>query len=737
MADSLHPLGLLGTQPAQQKRDIALAVERYFQISLFLLIATAFITLVGTNRLDTFSVLSVSGALILRGYLLLKRRDLQIPEAWTTYFTLIYVLVFVVDLIAISGSYVTASIHLVLFSLVVKIFSIQRERDYVYLSLLAFLAVLAASVLTVDTAFLASFFIFILLAVNTFVSMEVRRSLKKAAHCGQPPAVPRSERRFSLSLSSIGTVIVLGIIGGSAALFFLLPRFSAGYLSNFSSQSDLVTGFGDKVQLGQIGRIKQSDAVVMHLQVEAGDVTGMKLRGVALTVFDGKTWTNAANDQQLLESYAGRYPLREAQIARRNLPPIANGTGDFRLVRYRVVMEPIGTNVIFATSVPIEVAGRFREIGIDATGSILNMDTSRMTESYEVISQIPQLSLKQLESQSGTYPPEISMLYLQLPALDPRVPELAQRITAGIRTDYNKAAAIEQYLRENYGYTLNLGNIVPRDPISYFLFERRQGHCEYFASSMAVMLRSLGIPSRIVNGFRIGEYNDLTGSYIIRGRDAHTWVEAYIPGTGWTSFDPTPPDPTPDANTFSRIQLYLDAAQEFWREWVINYDFAHQRELTVTTVTKAQHSAYDLRRWWRRNYNKLLAGAQRMNQNLSSDPRRTIVLLLVGFALVIALWNSRSIVRGVRQRSIARNPSKAPQMAATIWYRRMLRVLAHKGYFKQETQTPTEFVNVITETSLRDSVSRFTERYERARFGHSATDAEQLPAIYEEITGKK
>ena len=70
------------------------------------------------------------------------------------------------------------------------------------------------------------------------------------------------------------------------------------------------------------------------------------------------------------------------------------------------------------------------------------------------------------------------------------------------------------------------------DPIAYFLFERKRGHCEYFASSMAVMLRAVGIPSRVVTGFRGGEFNDLTGSYIIRARDAHAWVEAYIPEPG-------------------------------------------------------------------------------------------------------------------------------------------------------------------------------------------------------------
>jgi transglutaminase-like putative cysteine protease len=642
-----------------------------------------------------------------------------------------------VDLFLLSGSYVSASIHLVLFSLVVKLFSVQRERDYIYLAVLAFLAVLAASVLTVDTLFLASFVVFTLLAVNTFISMEVRRSLRQASYSGPPVALSDEETRLSLSLSTFSVLMVLGIVIGSAGIFFLLPRFSAGYLRSFSSQNELVTGFSDQVKLGEIGRIKQTDTVVMHVQMENARALDLKWRGVALTLFDGKAWKNQATQHDYLESYVGRYSLREAQLRRRNLPAPPDNPTEFRLVRYRVVMEPIGTNVVFLPLAPIELGGRFHQISVDETGSILNTDVSRMTESYEGLSQVSSYSPATLKAASGNYPPEIAMMYLQLPVLDPQIHELALKIIGNASTDYEKAAAIERYLRENYGYTLNLGTSVPADPLAHFLFERKQGHCEYFASSMAVMLRLLGIPSRIVNGFRTGEFNDLTGSYIIRARDAHTWVEAYIPSVGWTSFDPTPADPQPAENTFSRVRLYLDAAQEFWREWIINYDFSHQRQLTETTVIKAQHSAYDIRRWWRQHYNALIQKAQRINNNATQHPRSTALFVTSALALLIVIWNLRSVARTLRQRAIASQPGKAPQKAASIWYTRMVKAVAKQGYPKQKTQTPREFVDAIPESSLRASVAKFTERYERARFGESIEDAERLPELFEEIAGKK
>ena len=181
--DSSHigGLNLLGSQTAKSSAaDSPTAIERYFDVSLFLLLVTGFITLASTGRLDLGSIVFVSAALLLRAYMLLRNLTWKIPDRWTTYLTLAYVAVYLADLFLISANFVTATVHLVLFSMVVKVFSVHRERDNVYLAILAFLAVLAASVLTVDTTFLISFCIFLLLAVSTFISMEMKRSLKKS-----------------------------------------------------------------------------------------------------------------------------------------------------------------------------------------------------------------------------------------------------------------------------------------------------------------------------------------------------------------------------------------------------------------------------------------------------------------------------------------------------------------------------------------------------------------------------
>src|ERR1051326_120924 len=178
----------LATLSDQRRAPIA-AVERYFQISLYLLVCTGFGTLVTTGKLDILSVLGVTIALLIRGWLLLRHENIRIPERWTSYLTIAYVPIYVLDFLFISQSFVSATVHMVLVIMLAKIFSVQRDRDYLYLATLAFMEVLAAAILTVDSVFLAAFCVFMILAVSTFVSMEMRRSAAKAEHAAQVPAL--------------------------------------------------------------------------------------------------------------------------------------------------------------------------------------------------------------------------------------------------------------------------------------------------------------------------------------------------------------------------------------------------------------------------------------------------------------------------------------------------------------------------------------------------------------------
>ncbi|MGH9524670.1 MAG: transglutaminase TgpA family protein, partial [Terriglobales bacterium] len=553
------------------------------------------------------------------------------------------------------------------------------------------------------------------------------------------PPVPSADRRFARALTFTAVSLMLSIVVGAAAIFFILPRLSAGYLSDYAPRNDFVTGFSDQVQLGAIGRIQQSDSIVMHVRfIEGGgNYAGLKWRGLSLAEFDGRTWKNPNNEVLLGHVGNGRFDLFDVEQRAGNVVgDLAQTLRNSKQIRYSVAMEPIGTRVLFLASVPVMVFGHMREVGVDDSGGVWSLDGARMLEGYTAVSLLPNMAERRV--QAGTQiPTQLSPDYLQVPPqLDARIPALARQITEGRNTPFDKASAIELYLRRNFGYTLQLPSTPPADPLATFLFVRKQGHCEYFASAMAIMLRTVGVPSRVVNGFRMGEYNDVTGSYIVRGRDAHSWVEAYIPGAGWTEFDPTPADAAPDNGSFHRLALYLDAAREFWREWVVNYDFLHQQNLTISAMLKGRTMGDRFRLWLRREHVRLLVKAKHVyERGERSSPREIATVIILG-ALLLAGLRSRPLLQAWRHWRVARNPQRAPDQAASIWYGRLLRRLSRHGWHKTPGQTPGEFAASIDDLALRANVERFTARYEAARFGRSIPDAERLPELYEEITRK-
>jgi len=721
-------------------------IERIFQASLYLLLLTSFATLAGTGKLDALGLLAVSIALVVRGVILVRGVTWQIPDRVTSYLGLLYLAIYVIDFYFVSRNFVTASVHLVIFGVIVKLFSIHRDRDLAYLAMLSFGMVLSAAILTVDSLFLGTFCVFVLISVFTFITFEMRRSAIGATNARQMqiPGLRTRRRivspleRLSLALTRSSLAIVAGIFLSASMLFFLMPRVSGGYLSRFAQQNDLATGFGDTVNLGEIGRIQQSSEVVAHVKIH-GDTTGareLRLRGAVLNSFDGVRWSNPPHDVFVQSSRFQRtFVLREhTALASGRLASFATPRTS-EVIEYQVMMEPIGTNVLFTIPVPLEITGPYREIASDFDMAVHNNDRDRMTSTYVGLSNASEPSPRDLAAVHGRVPPEMPARYLQRPKLDPRIPELASDITRNLQSDYERAAAIERYLSGRYAYTLQLPSEAPADPIADFLFHRRRGHCEYFASSMAILLRTIGIPSRVVTGFRGGEFNSLTGSYIIRARDAHSWVEAYIAGAGWVTFDPTPSGPPPPVTFWTRMQLYSDAMREFWREWIVNYDSGHQRELATSATTGTRRQLENLRDWAHQRYLRMLEWARGLDASARNNPASMGRKLFLSLLLILALSILPRAVRLVRNAMIS--PARAPQRAASLWYMRMTRLAARRGWYKQPEQTPEEFADSIPDETARALINSFTSHYQRARFGNSVPDAERLPELYEQMRAKQ
>ncbi len=710
------------------------AINKYLELCLFLLVLMGFGTLASTGALDLPAIVLAGAAFALRGYLLAKRKRIVISDRWTTPLTILYGVFYAADYLLLSRAFLPATVHLVLFAVVVRTFSLRRDRDYIMLAVLAFLMVLASAILTVDSVFLFFFSGFMLLAVATFVLMEMRRSGQSAKFLARHSRDEYEHRQMAFSLARVSPLLVLMILLGATALFFLMPRrMSAGFLGNYSFGTDLSTGFSERVQLGGIGQIQQSNAVVMHIQI-AGDKHGnhaLHWRGVALENFDGRNWSNPAVQYGLQPEFGGSFPVPWlAQGVGASNPAYAASTDE--IIRYRVLLEPIGTNVFFLAPWGRRIRGAYRAMAVDSGGAIYNADGRHPISSYEAESDISRPTAAHLRGAGKDFPTFTSP-YLQLPRTDPRIPKLATEVVGSASNEFDKAAAIEKYLNTHYGYTLQLLRSAVADPVANFLFDRKRGHCEYFASSMAVMLRTLKIPARVVNGFRSDEFNDITGSYIIRAKNAHSWVEVYFPQYGWVTFDPTPGGEVGTPEGWDRAMLYLDAAQSFWREWIISYDASHQYVLGQAAVSTTRSLA-DRARWWTRaQYERLLNFVRRQQGQAERTPMGWLVVVIAGGLLLVLMGNAGRIVQMIRLRSLRSHPERSPQQAATVWYERMVRSVAKRGVTKTSGQTPKEFLHAIQNNPLRTKVERFTEAYESARFGNSADDARQLPDLCEQV----
>ncbi len=697
-------------------------VQRYFEVSLFLLLTVGFLTLASTGRLDIPSLVVAGLALAVKALRYRRHPEPELSPLIVNRLTWFYFLFYALDYFLLSGTFLDATVHLVLFLAVVKLFSARTNRDYLWLALIAFLEMLAAAILTVDTTFLFFFFLFLLLGISTFVSFEIKRGAESARTAPLPAHTPLA-RRLHRSLFVTSAVVSVGILVLAAIIFFILPRFSTGFFSAYAFQPELITGFSNDVTLGQIGEIKRNRAVIMRIQVAGNDpqaAQDIKWRGIALAQFDGKRWYNELHPPAVLRlPRATRFYLPIAQYPRR---PVG------RRLDYRVLLEPVSTDALFLAAVPAWVEGRFQSLGVDANDSVVNPQHNYTKVSYAAGSVVTRPSASLLRQTRADYPKEISERYLQLPPLDPRIRELAASLTAPLATAYDKAAALELHLRTQYGYTLDLPPVLPDDPIASFLFETRRGHCEYFAAAMAVLARSVGIPARIVNGFLTGDYNDVGEDYIVRASDAHTWVEVFFPEVGWVEFDPTPPSAEYRARTFwTRLGDYADAFDLWWSEWVINYDFSHQIQLARNLERRTRSWTLQAHLYLRQLRRNITRELQQAETSILTSPSLLPALLVVLLAL-IGFFRGRQLRDWLALNWQLRRRRSAGLVGreATLSYRRFLKLLARKGFHKRPGQTPLEFSASLSTQPLGPVVAEFTRLYQEARYGEHPADTARL-----------
>lgn len=689
------------------------APERFHQGSVLLMLASAWGALAGAGALlqdaqDVLALAAAGAALAWRAAAAVGFAPLPAGSGWATAATAVYLVYYPVDSLWVSGDFLKATLHLVFFVFVIKLLTSRTPRDFALLKLVAFLGILSASLISASSTFFLFLCLFLASAISAMASEEILR-----AQAGRRPAAAAAARLpFRLArLTAASTAAVLLL---TAALFFFLPRTARAAFEHLLKPSSRVAGFAPEVLLGQVGEIRRRTATVFHARFLDRRLPELKWRATALGEFDGWRWySSQAREGRALRPEQGLVKLLDDEQLRRPA----------RRFTYEVLLDNSGADWLFIAgrpeylrlSTPVVLASA-------ATGYRIPLAASEGFR-YVVHAALPESGAE------APLPPQERNYYLRLPVVDPRIIELARNITAGARSDAERAARIEAWLLGNFRYSLQALDREADDPLAYFLFEGRKGHCEYFASAMAVLLRAVWVPARVTVGYREGSFNALTGWHVVRASDAHSWVEAWIEGRGWVEYDPTPPDPEFRASgLWDRLNLWSDALGVFWQEWVLGYDL--DRQLSLAMQVGESRRRFGWAGWlsWRQRWRG--AGGGR------GVPRGVWIALAAVAAAGFLLYRFRPALARrwrlvVGRRKLLQGVAN-PHDAAVV-YERMLARLGRLGFEKPRWMTPAEFAACLPEGDVGAAVRRFTACYQELRFGGDARSGGELAAWMDRI----
>ena len=432
--------------------------------------------------------------------------------------------------------------------LAIRMLGEKSGRNYLQVFALALFCLAASSLYNLTVLFLAYLLLLLLLLAVSLVVLTF--------HAHDPEiALTRAELKKALTVACLMPVSALPIL---LFLFVFLPR-TQFPLWNFLNHGGAASvGFSETVSPGGSSSVAEVQRVVFRAISRPVPESKLYWRGIVLNGFQENAWV--------------RLP---------ELPETDLGSTQGESVRQEIYPEPSGTPYLPALNIPRQISGVRHEQSADAVFKAQHA-LERRTK-YEAISTLAE----RIRVKGGVN----RDFYLRLPkTISQRMRDQARELSRPGVSDAEKLRLLERFFRSQRLSYATTGLPVGSDPLDQFLFVKKRGNCEFFASSYATLLRLAGVPARLVGGYRGGNYNDLGGYYLVTEDMAHVWVEAYLEGRGWLTVDPSA-----WSTGFARrdglgktLRLYLDAVGFYWNKAVITYDLEKQIRLIKAAGGKAR-----------------------------------------------------------------------------------------------------------------------------------------------------
>jgi transglutaminase-like putative cysteine protease len=596
-----------------------------------------------------------------------------------------------------------------------------HDQQIIVLALLHFVA---GTVLGGSLTYGLCFFGFLVVAPGALVLSHLRREVEgnyrqgARDRTGLPVDVPRilrSRRVVGRGFLATTCLLSVPILLFTTTLFVLFPRIGLSLLLLSHPRAGRMIGFSEHVDLGDVGVLRDDPTVALRFEVR--DLPDppptrltLRLRGTAFDAYDGRAWARTQHDVlrpdrdggDTLTIFRGPYPARDRVVSfdlEAIDPPVI-----FLPPRAVAVRVRAPNQILLGEQLTLQrgAEDELRYAGSDGRG--LRYDVYLAADREPLVQPLP-------SSERGRY--------LALPgSLPERVAGLARQWTDAMTSPEAKASAIEGHLRRDFTYDLHSPSSGTSQPVDHFLFESHRGHCEFFSTAMALMLREVGIPSRNVTGFVGGTWNRFGRYYAVREGDAHSWVEAYIDDPlhpGWHTFDPTPPGGAqplePPGGAYYYLRDFIEALSQRWDTYVVGYDLRKQVRIFEE---------------FSRRYERMRSRAGIDKGPLHKLTRGPVVagLALVAGVLAYVIWKQRRRLT----RAERRDPLQAhdPRLgAAAALYRGLESALQLQGVTRLPATPPLRHAEDLRARRhpLGEEVLSLTQVYLEARFGgRSLTD---------------